>query len=170
MSKFEVFTENSIQCTRKNWEAIAGDEIFVAEYLRLFDNVSSKLGNERNSHESIYYGLFENNDDHASAIIEIVVSPKSKGTMTKLLNIDLSPKFLEVVNFRHEIIDIYTDLISKSLKLSKNVEKGYQLKIYGRTEEFRSVLLSVHSRLAVSKPRVVKKSDIDGRWLVIEHN
>lgn len=171
MSKFKLaaFVADTVSSTKNNWTAISGEEAYIAEYSRLFESVEAHVGNENNNHESIYYGLFENEEDFASSIVEVVTSPKAKGTMTKILNIDMSPKFIEAHNFHHEIIEIHVNVITKSLTLSKSVQKGYQLKLYGRTNEFLSVLHSIHAVLAKNKPKSIKKVDMQGRWLVIEH-
>lgn len=165
--KLTVFSERALEDTRSNWFAFG--EASVAVNSRLFENIQVRLGNELANHESIYYGLFDPSEAFATAIIEVVTSPKAKGTMTKILNVDLSPKLWDISNCRREIIDIYVSLIPKSLDLSTQMKKGYLLKLYGRTPEFLSVLFSIHAALAEKPPKPIKRVDMDGRWLVIEH-
>lgn len=169
MSKFTLscFTDVALLATKSNWLAFGDESLAVNS--RLFENIQAHIGNEDKDHESIYYGLFESGNDFAVAIVEVVTSPKAKGTVTKILNVDLSPKLWDISTSRRDIIDIYVSLIPKSLGLSTKKKKGYLLKLYGRTTEFLSVLYSVHVAIAENKPASIKKIDMDGRWLVIEH-
>jgi hypothetical protein len=89
--------------------------------------------------------------------------------MTKILNIFVTPKFSDLIKFKNEFTKIYIDTLLESLKLSQSTTEGYQLKIYGRTNDFLSTLYAVHIKLSQNKIASIKSIDMQDRWLVIEH-
>jgi hypothetical protein len=171
MNTFELnkFTPETLKATNDNWLAIAGEEEYLAEYFRLFRIIEPTIKDKHIHYESVYYGLFENNNGYASSIIEIVTSKKPKGVMTKILNIEVGPKFFSPTN-TSEYTEIYINTLLESLKLSQSTTEGYQLKIYGRTNELLSTLYAVHIKLSQNKIDGIKSVSMQGRFLMIEHN
>ena len=172
MNNFELnkFTPETLQATNDNWLAIAGEDEYLAEYFRLFKNIEPSIKDKHIHYESVYYGLFENNNGYASSIIEIVTSKKPKGVMTKVLNIFVTPKFSDLIQFNSEFTKIYINTLLESLKLSQSTTEGYQLKIYGRTNDFLTTLYAIHVKLSQNKIDGIKSVSMQGRFLMIEHN
>jgi hypothetical protein len=81
----------------------------------------------------------------------------------------VGPKFFSPARMS-EYIEIYINTLLESLKLSQSTTEGYQLKIYGRTNELLSTLYAVHIKLSQNKIDSIKSVSMQGRFLMIEHN
>jgi len=119
------------------------------------------------------WSLCEDDSTKSRAILEITDARKSKDPSFKFLNIYLEPSLIfdckEEVR-QEELIEVinitsYALIASLQLALQNGTKK---LKIFGRTEEMRSLFDSL---VLTAKPEEMEATVYrQGKWLVIEKN
>lgn len=176
--KLTPFSQSIFEATSESWIASADSfGIPALEYERVLAWAGSHL-NYSATADSIAYGIFEDGENEALAIADIVYSkrPGPDVGWLKLIEISLSPSFApsEIdanVSKLGQVLDIFTTAIIGTIELTQD-HRARVIKIYGRDEHLLSWLLAINERLraalqATASLRGTWQSKMEGRWLVI---
>lgn len=167
------FSEVTFGATKTSWlKRVTGAFSFPTEVPQLLEYAATRLDIHAGT-DVVFYGLFKEGTDVASAVAEITVTRKSaRSRWMKMLRVRLSPELEEGVynNSIEALKDIqalYVGAVAGVLRL-KFEHDATILKIYGRSNEQMSFLKLVSTELE----KLVKnhKISIEGRWLVIEND
>lgn len=165
----DQFSNTSFALTKKEWSNMIDEDAFFLECARVFDQVESHLNHPAVHYRNTYYGLFKSGSNNASAIVELVTSPSSEGTLTKSMNVILSPEYWDKMDSDEAVANIYLEIITRCFERSVTVNNGYCVKLYGRSNSFLKTLKLVHDVLLEKQQYYIKKVEMAGRWLVIKH-
>lgn len=168
----KAFSAETFEKTRQVWtKRVSGDVSFPTEAPQLLAYAASRLDIGVHG-DAVFYGLFKDGEEVASAVAEMAVTRKSaKSHWMKMLRIRLSPEledgvFRDSIDALRDVQALYVAAVAGMLKL-KFEHSATTLKIYGRSAEQISFL----KLLSVELEKHVKnhKISIQGRWLVIEN-
>jgi len=169
--KLIKFTDALLAETTESWITSA-DNIGIPslDYEMVLAWAKSHLANQTdNSHA---YGIFEDDDDAALAIVDIVYTqrPGPDVGWLKMLSIYLSPMLapseIESNTDRLlKVLDIYAEAIIGTINLTSD-HKARVVKLYGRNDNLLRLLVALKERLSAT---LNDKCHIkmEGRWLVI---
>lgn len=160
MAKYELrqMDTNRLNEIKNRWRGIAGEDEFDIEFAGLFEWCSSHL--EPKEGDSQAWELYNTDTAASDAIVELVDS--SKGKLTKLLKLFLSPVFWDVEAKREEVISLHIDAFVEVIK--NGVLRGAKdVKLYGRNDLMLSLLRSIHAHWKVEGTN----AHFQGRFLTI---
>lgn len=163
MSKYALipFTDESLGQARAAWEGIAGPDAFDLEFSTVFSWVESHMHPKQN--DSVAFCLWNKDVAQVDAIVEVVDS--RKGQLSKLLKVIPSPKYWDVTNLRHEIVQLYVEVFFNVIT-GGGFDKSRKVKLYGRDDEMMSILRSIHAHWAIQN----SSAEFEGRFLSISIN
>lgn len=170
--QFKLFNDKTLSSTRASWKkGIEAAEGFAPSLMQLLTWVEEHKSLQPDN--QVAYGVFDVQNDFASAICEVTVqkhSPRSK--WIKMLNLRLHPS-IEVGVFNNQpehvqsAIDAYTSCILGVFHI-KIVHDADTLKVYGRTHEQLVMLTGLAASLNQKKNKHPFLASIEGRWLVVK--
>jgi hypothetical protein len=142
-------------------------------------NIFNRIESDQSDNEHVYF-LVENTGDHGKAILKVMhAMPHVKdNSYLKLLNIHLEPNLIfdfDGNKSSEKLNELYSVLASSILEAIKLIflSSVCKLKIYGRTEEMRSIFLALIANQTIEKSIFSDNglsAYVESAWLVIQKN
>lgn len=174
--KVSQFDAKLIEATREAWiDSAENLGIPSLDYERVLAWAESHLNYaDANSPDSLAYGVFEDGEKEALAVIDVVYSkrPGPDVGWLKMLSVSLgpvlSPAQIDADPTKlAQVIDIYAEATSGIIQLTE-AHKARVIKMYGRNDSLLKLLVALNERLRTTLPNCHTK--MEGRWLVVTAN
>lgn len=170
--EFRKFTDSSLADTETAWMGTASSlGIPCIDYETIISWAKGKIDYSVKD-GSCAYGVFEENDDEALAIVDIIHTQLAAGEAgrLKMLRVSLGPTYEanEIINnpsLLTKVTDIYAEATLGTIKLSGD-HGSRTVKIYGRDGNLLALLNALNERIKASDlPNAHTR--MEGRWFVI---
>jgi hypothetical protein len=131
--------------------------------------VASDSLDKESSGAPVFYVLQNRQTGESHALLEMVHGTKDRRSLTKLLRLDLSPRYWFD---RDEVAEaeVFTEAVILTITSALNIDAGDQkaggvtVKIYGRDQQILDILLKAYSQLE-GRQYDNFKCLMEGRWL-----
>jgi|GEM_PF-6221920 len=149
-------TSERISASRDDWKSKVGEEVFILDYERFFDQV---LPHYMDS----FHAVCPDGELVAHAFVEIV--SRHGARKTKLMNVTVHPDFLPLDSLSNhdDLVKLYFSAIRATFELA-DTHVTSEVKIYGRSDHLLKIL-TITSGLLDSDPLENYNHVIQGRWL-----
>lgn len=169
--KLSQFDAEKLAATQVAWASTAEDlGIPMLQYEKVLTWVTGHVDYEAKNGDSYAYGIFEDENADAVAVVDIVHSTRVQNVgLIKMLEVTLGPRFAPVVEMLPDVyenlLNIYTQAIVGTVQLT-SAHPARIIKMYGRDDDLMKLFLSLNRYLNVQADAPYA-SKIEGRWLVI---
>jgi hypothetical protein len=172
--EFRQLTNKDIEETLIKWEQEAIQyDCFPDEVHQKFVPIQESIRNQpAGSYKSIYYGVFQEGQNIAVALCDLVLSDKGMfgGKWLKLMKLTLSPEVDTLqIKKQPEAISLVANAYKTAVLgafAARNEHEADTLKLYGRSEEQLTFLILLLTIINQDHSHELSAQK-EGRWLVL---